>query len=503
MTATGRRYTRPAVRTPLSAPWRAFVGRLAVAVALVFSLTAGSIGGAYWIANERVNAIEKAEIAPGAFDELPVGKGKAGNFLIIGSDTRAFVSDDRDAESFGDPVAQAGQRSDTIMIAHVDPETESGLLVSFPRDLWVEIPGLGGSRINAAFNEGPQRVIKTIQQNFDIPIHHYLEVDFAGFRGMVNAIGTVPVFFPTPARDKMTGLEIPLGGCVALNGDQALAYARSRYYEWYDAEDRVWRSDPTSDFGRIRRQQYFLRSLAQAGIEKAGRNPVKAYRLLDEVVKHLVKDEALGLSDLQALAGTFRNVDPAAVEMLTVPTVGARRGAAAVLELVDDEAEPIFERLRRFGEPQVPDDAPPPPDAAPADVRVQVLNGSGVAGIAGSTLDSLHALGFAGIDPPGDADRLDYAATEIRYAPGAEGHARLVKAYLAGAGTLVPLDEAPAAADVVLVLGRDFEGVYAPGTAPTTTAAPTTTTTIPPNPGTLPGLRSTHDPNSGLPLVGC
>lgn len=494
------------MRGRLSPPWRAFLGRLAIAAALAFSLTAGSVAGAYWWANGKVDDIPPAAIDGKVFDELPVGKGKAANFLIVGSDTRAFVSTEQEAQSFGDPKTESGQRSDTLMIAHVDPEAGTGLLVSFPRDLWVDIPGLGDAKINAAYNQGPQRVIETIQENFGVPIHHYLEVDFAGFKGIVDAIGSVPIFFPAPARDEKTGLVAPFGGCAPLNGDQALAYARSRRYEWYDVSetdpDKRWKEDPTSDFGRIRRQQYFLRSLAQAAIDKGARDPRKAYRLLDQVVKNLTKDEALGLSDLLALANTFRDVDPAKIEMVTVPTVREFHRGQDALDLVADQAEPLLERLRTFGKPEQPEQEPPPADVAPADVHVQVLNGSGVPGIAGDTLDSLNQLGFAGIDPPGDADRLDYAETEIRYAPGAEGEARLLRSYLAGVGKLVPLDTAPASGDVALVLGRDFEGVYAPGTAPTTTA-PSTTTTLPPNPGTFPGMTSNHDPNSGLPWVGC
>lgn len=469
---------------------------------MVSSLTAGGIGGAYWVANDKVDDIEDAPIEDGVLDAI-TDKGAPANFLIIGSDTRAFVDTAEDAESFGDAATQSGQRSDTIMIAHVDPDTATGLLVSFPRDLWVDIPGVGESKINAAFNAGPSKVIETIQTNFDIPIHHYLEVDFAGFKGVVDAIGSVPIFFPTPARDAKTGLDVKLGGCAHLSGDQALAYVRSRYYEWYDVEQAQWRSDPTSDFGRIRRQQYFMRSIAKAAIDKGGRNPLKAYRLLDEVVRHLVKDPALGLSDLQALTNTFSNVDPAVVEMTTVPTVRAFHGGADAQDLVQDEAEVIFERLRSFGPPEEALDEEPPPGLEPSDVRVRVENGSGVPGVARDTLDAFVSEGFAGVDPPADADRLDYGVTEIRYAPGAEGEARLVKAYLAGAGKLVALETAPEGADVTVVVGQDFDGVWAPGTAPTTTVAPTSTTTLPPNPGTLPGVTTPYDPSSGLPPVGC
>ena len=169
---------------------------------------------------------------------------------------------------------QTGERSDTIMVAHIDPDTETGLLVSFPRDLWVEIPGRGEAKLNSAFNDGPQVVVETITQNFGIPINHYLEIDFAGFRNLVNAIGTVPIYFPTPARDFQTGLAIDAAGCHRLDGETALKYARSREYE-YVGEDGDWEKDGTADLGRIRRQQYFIRSLANEAVKSGFRNPLK------------------------------------------------------------------------------------------------------------------------------------------------------------------------------------------------------------------------------------
>ena len=117
------------------------------------------------------------------------------------------------------------------MVAHVDPKTAPASSCRSPATSGSTFPGIGNAKINAAFNAGPQRVIETIEHDFDIPISHYLEVDFAGFRKIVNAIGTIPIYFPHPARDRKTGLDINTAGCQHLNGDQALAYVRSRYYE--------------------------------------------------------------------------------------------------------------------------------------------------------------------------------------------------------------------------------------------------------------------------------
>jgi LCP family protein required for cell wall assembly len=268
-----------AVRT--ISPWRAFFRRFVIALIVVTILASGTVAYALYYANNKVDDIAEANIEEGVLDEeLPPGE--PANFLIIGSDTRSFVNDSQDEVDFGDPAEQTGQRSDTILIAHVDPDTETGVLVSFPRDLWVDIPGRGESRINAAFNgeDGPSRLIETIQQNFGIPIHHYLEVDFDGFREIVDAIGTVPIWFPAAARDDYTDLDVKIPGCYPLNGEQALAYVRSRHYEYYDAADEEWKDDPYSDLSRIRRQQYFIRTLAAIAIDQSARHITRAFGII-------------------------------------------------------------------------------------------------------------------------------------------------------------------------------------------------------------------------------
>ena len=101
--------------------------------------------------------------------------------------------------------------------------------MSFPRDLWVDIPGVGGSRINAAFNDGgPDLVIDTLRSNFGIEINHYLKVDFKTFKDVVNSIGRVPVYFPYQSRDVETGLNHEFAGASCLDGAGALEYVRSR-----------------------------------------------------------------------------------------------------------------------------------------------------------------------------------------------------------------------------------------------------------------------------------
>jgi LytR cell envelope-related transcriptional attenuator len=129
---------------------------------------------------------------------------------------------------------------------------------------------------------------------------------------------------------------------------------------------------------------------------------------------------------------------------------------------------------------------------------LQVLNGSGVKGIAGSTKTAFTTAGFANGGPIGDADRTDYAQTQIRYVPGALAKAQVVQSWLGGIGQLVALPAASGSAAVVLVVGRDFLSVSKPGSKPTVT---TTSSTLPANPGSTPGV--TVPPTTGGAQVGC
>ena len=455
---------------------RAFIQRFFLALVITSVLMGSAVGGAYWYGNDTLDKARHYDL------DLPDG----GNFLLIGSDTREFVADSVDESHFGDPSEQTGQRSDTIMVAHIDPETKTGLLVSFPRDLWVDIPGLGHAKLNAAFNEGPKRVIATLQQNFGIEVNHYVEVNFDGFRDIVDAIGSVPIYFPTPVRDKYTGLNIESAGCRDLTGEEALAYVRSRFYQYQDA-DGEWHDDPAADLGRIRRQQYFMRSLAQEAIHSGARNPLKLHGIMNKTADHIALDDEIGMSDLLKLADRFRTEDPSALEMITVPTHPDTIDGQSVLVLNEAEALPIFERLRS----DTSTTTTAAPAVPPAEVSVAVRNGSGVQGLAKAVLDGLNDLGFDGVDPPANADRNDYEHTEVRYGPGAEGEAQTVLASLGGAGQLVKLDEPVEGADVLVIVGRDFDHVSAPAPAATTapaaggesTAAPTTTTGPAANPG--------------------
>ena len=258
---------------------------------------------------------------------LPIAEPNAANFLLTGADNG-------DCASSTDPTVgtRDSTRSDTIMVWRVNPDTDQVAVLSFPRDLYVEIPGRRDSRINAAYRpDEPQLLIDTIWQNFGIPIDHYIQVDFCAFRTLVDAVGGVAVPFEDPARDPSSGLNVPTAGCVTLNGDMALAYVRSRKYQWQD-ENGDWHTDGTSDFGRIARQQDFLRRVLAKVISEQLYRPDTIGALIETNREYLVTDDALTPGRIIEFANALRHVDPAAIATYRIESRGINVGGAAMQE---------------------------------------------------------------------------------------------------------------------------------------------------------------------------
>ncbi len=388
------------------------------------------------------------------------------NVLLVGSDSRANLSP-KDRE-FGTERQVGGQRSDTILVLRADPRQRQAAIMSIPRDLAVPIPGSGSDqpqRINTAFERGPEGLIATIRQSLGIDIDHYAQVDFNGFRGVVNAVGGVTVYFPSPARDKLSGLDIRTPGCVELDGDEALSYVRSREYQYY--ESGRWRIDPTGDIGRIQRQQDFIRRVIRK-VSRAGRNPITLNSLVDTAVKNVKLDRSFSESDLLRLSKRFRSLEPDAVEMLSLPTVEAHVGGAAVLRLKQPEARQVIDHFLGRDDGGGPSGrrSETVPDIPPNRVRVRVLNGSGTDGQAGQAAKELADVGF-NLAGTGDADGFRYEEPVIHYGRGQEDKAKLLQAYLSGSAR-VEEDATIQGVDLVLITGTELSEIRPPGTSGST-----------------------------------
>ncbi|HWL38276.1 MAG TPA: LCP family protein [Frankiaceae bacterium] len=406
----------------------------------------------------------------------PGDGGKALNFLLVGSDSREGATPE-ELKLYGTEANPGGILTDTIILVHLSPKRDKAVLVSFPRDTWVEIPGHGSSKINTAYGRGerakkgtgPATLIQTIEQLTGIYVDHYLEVRFGGFLEMVDALGGVDVCLPRAVVDKDAALNLPAGKS-RVKGTQALAFVRARKF------------DPTGDFGRIQRQQQFLgamlRRATSAGILA---RPDRLYRFLDTVARNLKVDDKLGINDMRNLASKLRGLDPARIVFVTVPyqPKGVYHGQQLAVELDRPAAQALFDSIKR--DDAISAGATPAPTKPPSDlfvrperISLRVLNGNGIAGAAGAAAEDLREVGFT-IAGTGDADASSYEQTIVRHGPSKADSARTTAAAIPGAS--LQLDQTLGSV-VEVVVGENYTGarpvvVSSPTAAPPSSGAPT------------------------------
>lgn len=316
-------------------------------VVLVFILV---LVGAAWGYNEYQWSQVSSQPCPTC---VPAANGAPYNVLLIGSDSRAGETQAQ-AQQFGNTTEAAGQRSDTIKIVHVDPQAGTARMLSIPRDTYVQLSGLPAgtglstdNKINSAFNNGPNGLIKTIENTFGIPISHYIVINFFGVQDAVNALGGISLNFPYPVRDRFcdpntgvcnneSGLAIPTAGCQVIDGAQALSLSRSRYYQYY--KNGEWDSDGTADIGRITRQNIVI--AATLNKAKSTYNPLKLNTLLSSMVHDFSKDNGLTEGDLYALVERYHAFGGSSLQTFTLPVVSAQTSGGSDVEVVDKSQAP-------------------------------------------------------------------------------------------------------------------------------------------------------------------
>jgi LCP family protein required for cell wall assembly len=292
------------------------------------------------IAARRV--VEAVPRVPGVTDVLSAPSDNVENYLLVGSDSRALG--DPNTGQTGDVT---GNRSDTIMVLRVDKSDGSASLLSIPRDLYIETANHTG-RINGAYNDGPAALVTAVREALALPIHHYVEIDFSGFKALVDALGGVQVCFWYPTRDLNTGLDIPEGGCYVLDGTQGLAYARSRHYE--ELRDGEWHEDPTSDLGRSTRQRAFVNASLQTALDQVKTNPFHTGELVSAIGSSIRIDDDL---DPIAAATSLRTAVGDGLLTYSLPVVGETIDGNAVLRL-GDGAEAVLAYFRGEGPAPAP-----------------------------------------------------------------------------------------------------------------------------------------------------
>ena len=271
---------------------------------------------------EEVNEVTIGDIEP-----------RARNFLLVGTDNNACVDPDSKYAPYLLGRADFGERADVIQMWRVNTDTGAIAALSFPRDLYVRLDGGRRGRINSAFDvEDPNRLISTIRSNFGIDTDHYVQIDFCAFKNLVDSVDGVGIPFSSPVRDRGTGLEITTSGCSTLNGDDALAYVRSRKLEFErPSGSDNWMIDPSSDWGRIARQQDFIKRTLATVVNSGLTSPSVASALIETNADQVVTDSNLSVSTMLGFANILRSVDTSNARSYQIDAAGRIVGGQSVL----------------------------------------------------------------------------------------------------------------------------------------------------------------------------
>ncbi|MCY9785684.1 LCP family protein [Nocardiopsis sp. EMB25] len=371
-------------------------------------------------------------------------------FLVIGSDARGEMSrENQDALSVG---SAPGRRSDVIMLVRVNDDRDRVSVVGIPRDSWVDIPGEGEDKINAAYAYGgPTMTVRTVEALTDVRVDHYVEVDFEGFVDVVDALGGIEVCLPEAIDDPKAHLDMA-AGTHEVDGAEALAFARTR-------------ATARGDLDRIDRQQQVLSAMLDRAMStETLTDPARLAAFLESALSSVTVDEGLDGSSLNELAYQLRDLDLEEVTFTQVPIADMNhwtpRGDVALL-WDEPAARDLFADVRadrpiREGEPSA-DASPEPPD--PSDIRISVFNGTATPGLGARTDRNLGQVGFDVITPAANWDRRDLATTQIRHAPGDEAEAEFVSGVFPGSELV---EDRALEDEVQVVLGFNYTTFNAP-----------------------------------------
>ena len=367
--------------------------------------------------------------------------GRPVNFLIVGTDFGDDTADTAVAAGAGGVATIGKSLADVIMLLRLDPKAKSAWVLSIPRDLWAEIPGAQDHKINSAFYiGGASLLVETITSMFDVEINHYVQIDFAGFQQVVDSLGGVPVWFPHPARDPKSKLDVTEPGCHVLGGEQALQYVRSRTYT--ELIDGRWRITGGDDFSRIARQQDFLVLALDRAISRGARNPTTIAGMIEAGAALVTIDQDLTLGELVSLAQDFSDFNPENLQRqrLEVYTLwwpdGRYKGEAAL----GQANEPILDVFR--GEAD---------SLSPSEVSLTVAGFNEF-----NREEAAASLAGEGFEVLGSLTSPAIPETVVLHGPDDAEAAMTVARYLEPVPYVVPDDGVDG---VLVVLGADFGGV--------------------------------------------
>jgi anionic cell wall polymer biosynthesis LytR-Cps2A-Psr (LCP) family protein len=431
--------------------------RVVVAVTASLAIIAGLGMGAFaarWYSLRTVSVVHNFHRAGGGGDKNSIPSGACTqpcNILLLGSDSRTGLSQSQQEQNGTNSDIGGTTRADTIMLVHLDPDTSKTVVLSFPRDLWVKIPGHGTDKINSAFeggveNGGPELMAKTVFSLTHLPVDHFLYVDLNGFQKAVDTLGGVDMCIPsyyvnTPGdleavdpsgnityirysevghvADPYTGLDV-LPGCQHLGGEQALAYVRSRHN---------LPCSPIPDFARITRQQQFMRALINQMLKPS--EFAKAPGLVGPVLSSLRRDSGFSPADLVYLVGQMRGISTGNVQFRSVSGTNAVVNGLDVVKM-NPADKTLFEAIRTDAPlPDLGTNLPITPPS-PANTIVEVID-AGNTGAASDVESTLSEAGF-NVAPGIVQGAMPKGVTKaaVVYAPNKLPYAQVVHSYYPG-----------------------------------------------------------------------
>ncbi|NNN01497.1 MAG: LCP family protein [Acidimicrobiaceae bacterium] len=431
------------------------------------------------------------------------------NILLVGSTTRCGLTTQNPAYGLCS-AGVTGVNSDVVMILHLNLTTRQISILSIPRDLFVPNARItGANKIDAALYNGPSQLVAAIQEDFGIPINHYVELNFDTFASVVNVLGGINMYFPMEIFDAYSGLNIRHPGCIHLNGIEALQVVRARHLQVRMKGDSqihsTWPQEALSDLARIRRDHEFLKVLGTAVKAKGISNPITDQRLATSIAPYLTVDSAFSTTDMLSLGEHFANVSIGSVPELTVPVVLLQSGPyiyqgysyGDVEFPIEPGIDTTIHRFLNLGSSINTMTGRALPKANT--VSVSVVNGTGVANQAASVAAGLRAHGLR-VTSETNATPVGIQSETVVYhannTPASLGAAQTVLRNISGPAVMA-LGPTVGGAQVTVLTGSDITVVAVPPKSTTTTlktkkGGPTTTTSVLPT-------TTIHDPSLSSP----
>ncbi len=389
---------RPSRRRPkrVRSRRRKIVVRGAISLGVVLVLLIGAVVGDYYYLGSLLHRQHVGHLQ---------SEGSSVNILLIGSTTRCGLKVQNQA--YGTCAeGVTGVNSDIDMVVHLDPATHSVSLLSIPRDTFVpNARTTGANKIDAALYQGPTQLVAAIEEDFGIPINHYVELNFDTFAAVVNALGGVRMYFPMPVFDAYSGLYVPHPGCLLLDGYRALQVVRARHLQIQTnpaVTNRVdWTYEALSDIARIRRTHEFLRVLAAKVSARGLGNPLTDQSIASSVLGDLTVDTGFSEGTMVSLARTFAHTNIANVAQETFPVVGVNSpngyqyegySYGSIVFPVEPTGYSLIDQLFGASIDMSPFTNHALP--APSTFKVSIENGSGITNQAGTIAAGLKAKGY-------------------------------------------------------------------------------------------------------------